>query len=48
MIGDNIEADILGALNFGMKALHCNFEEEVIEIQSFDSIEKLSDIKQYL
>ncbi len=48
MIGDNIEADILGALNFGMKALHCNFEEEVIEIQSFDSIEKLLEIKQYL
>ncbi len=48
MIGDSIEADILGALNIGMKAIHCNFENEIIENVKFTSISSLLEIKQYL
>ena len=48
MIGDSIEADIHGALNVGMKAIHCNFENEIIETTNFVSITSLKEIKQYL
>lgn len=48
MIGDSIEADILGALNFGMKVIHCNFENEIIDGNNFISINTLSEIRQYL
>ena len=48
MIGDSIEADIDGALNVGMKAIHCNFENETIETTNFVSITSLKEIKQYL
>lgn len=48
MIGDSIEADILGALNIGLKAIHCNFDNEDIKNHNFTSITSLLEIKQYL
>lgn len=48
MIGDSVEADIEGALNIGMKAIHCNFENEQITPTNFTSITSLLEIKQYL
>jgi putative hydrolase of the HAD superfamily len=48
MIGDNIEADINGALKVGMKAIHCNFENEDIKSNEFISVTSLLEIKQYI
>ena len=48
MIGDSVEADILGAINSGIPAIHCNFENEVVENTNFKSISSLLEIKQYL
>jgi putative hydrolase of the HAD superfamily len=48
MIGDSIEADIEGALQIGMQAIHCNFEGEEIVPTNFKSITSLLEIKQYL
>ena len=48
MIGDSLEADIEGALNLGIKAIHCNFENENINTNNFVSIKSLLEIKQYL
>ncbi len=48
MIGDSIEADIEGALNVGMKAIHVNFEKEKVDNVNFNSITSLLDIKKYL
>ncbi len=48
MIGDNIEADVLGAINIGMQAIHCNFENEALTENQFKSITSLLEIKQYL
>ncbi len=45
MIGDSIEADIEGALSVGMKAIHCNFEDEDISNPRFLSIKSLREIK---
>lgn len=48
MIGDSIEADVLGAISIGMKAIHCNFEHKKIEHKNFHSITSLLELKQYL
>lgn len=48
MIGDSVEADILGAINVGMQALHCNFENKEINNQKFKSVTSLLELKQYL
>ena len=48
MIGDNIEADIQGALATGMKAIHCNFENKGIIPNNITSIRHLLEIKQYI
>ncbi|MEN8704404.1 MAG: YjjG family noncanonical pyrimidine nucleotidase [Polaribacter sp.] len=48
MIGDSIEADIYGAINSGIKAIHCNFEKETIDNSDFESITALHELKQYL
>ena len=48
MIGDNVEADINGALTVGMKAIHCNFENQIIKSNNFISVTSLIEIKQYL
>ncbi len=48
MIGDNLEADIYGALNVGMQAIHCNFDESNLGNFENLSITSLLEIKQYL
>jgi putative hydrolase of the HAD superfamily len=48
MIGDNIEADVLGAINIGMQAIHCNFEQEKVVDLNIISIASLLELKQYL
>ena len=48
MIGDNIEADVLGAINIGMQAIHCDFEQERIVDLNIISIVSLLEIKEYL
>lgn len=47
MIGDNFEADILGALNVGYDAIFFNFRNEVIE-PKIKQVKDLLDIKMYL
>lgn len=48
MIGDNLEADIEGAINAGMKAIHCNLDNSIVNTKGFISITSLLKIKQYL
>ena len=47
MIGDNLEADILGAKNMGMDALCFNYHKTKIP-EGIIAINKLSELKQYL
>lgn len=47
MIGDNFEADILGALNVGMQAIFCKFNGEVAT-QEVPSVENLLELKKFL
>ena len=46
--GDNLEADVQGAIDIGMKAIHCNFEHQEINTNGIISITSLLEIKQYL
>ncbi|QNM84263.1 noncanonical pyrimidine nucleotidase, YjjG family [Polaribacter pectinis] len=48
MIGDSLEADILGALDVGLDAIHCNFEESKKETSKIKTVFSLLEIKQYL
>ena len=48
MIGDNIEADILGAVNVGMDAIHYNSDKTSKLPQNIRSVNHLLEIKQYL
>jgi len=47
MIGDNYEADILGALNIGLDAICFNYHKETIA-PDIKIIDHLLDIKKYL
>lgn len=47
MIGDNLEADIMGAINFGIEAIYCNFEGEKVPI-NIKTVSSLLEIKEYL
>ena len=47
MIGDNWEADIMGAKSYGMNVIYCNFDKSVVDA-SIPSVEKLLDIGNYL
>lgn len=47
MIGDNWEADIMGAKNKGMYVIYCNFDNEQVD-DSIPSIDSLEDIRNYL
>jgi putative hydrolase of the HAD superfamily len=47
MIGDNFEADILGARNVGMHTIFCKFNGE-IETEEVLSVSKLIHIKRFL
>lgn len=48
MIGDNIEADIYGAINCGMEAIHFNSEKSTQIPKNITSINHLLEIKNYL
>ncbi|WP_343330484.1 YjjG family noncanonical pyrimidine nucleotidase [Polaribacter staleyi] len=48
MIGDNLEADIEGAINVGMRAIYCNFENNTSSNNSVTSVTSLIEIKEYL
>ncbi|WP_166382634.1 MULTISPECIES: YjjG family noncanonical pyrimidine nucleotidase [unclassified Polaribacter] len=48
MIGDSLEADIEGAINVGMQAIYCNFENNTSVKGDFFSVNSLLEIKQYL
>ena len=47
MIGDNLEADIQGALDMNMNAIFCNFENNHVN-ENIISIQHLSELKQHL
>lgn len=47
MIGDSYEADVLGAINMNMDAIHFNYRNESLG-QEHDSITELSQLKKYL
>lgn len=47
MIGDSLEADIVGAQNAGMKTLFFNYRKEIL-VENFFVITDLSEIKNYL
>ena len=47
MIGDSLEADILGANNIGMQTIFYNYRNESIS-KKMKSIDSLIEIKNYL
>jgi len=47
MIGDSLEADILGANNIGMQTIFYNYRNENIS-KKIKSIDSLLEIKNYL
>lgn len=47
MIGDNLEADIIGASEFGLHAIYLNADNQITQNQ-FSQIQKLKDLLNYL
>jgi len=47
MIGDNWEADVMGAINNGLDAIYFNYEKQPVGA-NIKSVNQLIDIKQYL
>jgi putative hydrolase of the HAD superfamily len=47
MIGDNLEADIMGALNFGMEAICFNYHKEILETNII-GVDHLLELKNYI
>lgn len=47
MIGDNYEADVMGALQSGIDAIFCNFNKEP-SAENIKSVTQLVQLKQYL
>ena len=47
MIGDNFEADILGAINVGMQAIFCKFNGE-IATKEVPTVDNLIELKNFL
>jgi len=47
MIGDNYEADVMGALDFGIDAIFCNFNKRA-SAQNIKSVTNLIELKQYI
>jgi putative hydrolase of the HAD superfamily len=47
MIGDNLEADVYGALDFGIQAICFNYHKEIIPKEIL-SINRLTELKKYL
>ena len=48
MIGDNLEADIIGALNCGIASIHFNLDNIKFREKKYTSVSHLLEIKQYL
>lgn len=48
MVGDSIEADVLGAINFGMKAVYFNPANEMVSNDAIIQIQKLTQLKNIL
>ncbi|MES2864307.1 MAG: YjjG family noncanonical pyrimidine nucleotidase [Bacteroidota bacterium] len=48
MVGDSIEADVLGAMNFGMKAVYFNPANEEVSDNEIFQIQKLTQLKNIL
>ena len=48
MIGDNLEADIIGAINCGISSIHFNLNDEKFSNKKYTSVSHLLEIKQYL
>lgn len=48
MVGDSIEADVLGAMNFGMKAVYFNPANEQVSNEQIIQIQKLTQLKNIL
>ena len=48
MIGDNLEADVIGALNCGIMSIYFNLHNEKLEQKKYISVSSLLEIKQYL
>lgn len=48
MVGDSIEADVLGAMNFGMKAVYFNPTNEMVSHDKIIQIQKLTQLKNIL
>lgn len=47
MIGDSWEADIMGAKNYGLDVIYCNFENNKVD-ESIKSVSDLFELKNYL
>ena len=48
MIGDSLEADIEGAINYGIPAIYCDFEKKNVRSSQYTTVTSLLEIKQYL
>ena len=48
MIGDNLEADIIGAINSGISSIHFNLHDEKYSNKKYTSVSHLLEIKQYI
>lgn len=48
MIGDDLEADVKGAMSLGMEAILFNYHNEKVEDKSIKIIKDLKEIKNYL
>lgn len=46
MIGDNFEADVKGALSVGMKAIHYNYLDKIVD-EEVETIKHLTELKAY-
>ena len=47
MIGDSVEADVLGAMSVEMKAIHFNYDDRAIE-EAVTSITQLNHLRRFL
>lgn len=47
MIGDSVEADVLGAINVNMQAIHFNYDNRFVEAD-ITSINRLEELKRFL
>ena len=47
MIGDNLEADVMGAINFGMEAICFNYHKETLA-SDITGVDHLLELKRYI